>query len=340
MKVSVALCTYNGAGHLPAQLRSIRAQTRLPDELVVSDDGSSDETSAIIEAFGREAPFPVRFHRQGVNLGVTQNFAFALGICRGEFIALCDQDDVWVPRKLEAALGCLERSPHVQVIFSDATLVDDDTRPLPHTLWQAVGLGRREHARLRAGHGLELLFSRTLVTGAAVVMRATFREWLLPIPPGLPTDILHDGWLALLAAARGELATLPAPLFLYRQHPQQQVGVAVQRPARGPWRRLRDGWAVRHRRATERSAVVEAALHRAVTLRGLLHARLGGDGGWLKTWDQGIAHLQARREMPVALPTRLRAVAAETWTGRYARFESQPAAALFRDMAYPPAVGR
>lgn len=335
MKVSVALCTYNGARHLSAQLRSIAVQSRRPDELVISDDGSTDDTLAVVEAFGRTAPFSVRLHRQNVNLGVTQNFAFALGACQGEYIALCDQDDVWLPHKLETAVSCLERDPAVQVAFSDATLADDALRPLARTLWQAMRLRRRERACFRAGRGLELLFSRTLVTGAATVLKAGFRDQLLPIPAVLPTPILHDGWLALLAAARCELALIPEPLFVYRQHSRQQVGVVAERPVPGPWRRLRNGWAVRQRRAAQRRKAIDETLDRAVILRDLLLTRIGAGGAWLRTWDEGIAYLRTRREMPTTFWGRLRTVGTETWMGRYARFAAQPVLDSFRDLAYP-----
>src|SRR3954470_19039846 len=85
---SVAMCTYNGARFLGAQLASVAAQTRPPDELVVCDDRSTDETADIVRAFASRAPFPVRLHVNEENLGSTKNFERALSFCEGEVIVL------------------------------------------------------------------------------------------------------------------------------------------------------------------------------------------------------------------------------------------------------------
>src|SRR4029079_17285220 len=90
----------NGARFLPEQLRSIAAQTRPPDELIVCDDRSTDETAQVIEAFAATAPFPVRLVRNEERLGSTRNFERAVSLCDGSLIALADQDDSWHPEKL------------------------------------------------------------------------------------------------------------------------------------------------------------------------------------------------------------------------------------------------
>ena len=99
--ISVALCTYNGARFLEEQLASLLAQNRRPDELVVCDDRSTDSTVQMLESFSRSAPFPVRIQVNPVNLGSTVNFDRAMRLCAGSLIAFCDQDDIWLPHKLE-----------------------------------------------------------------------------------------------------------------------------------------------------------------------------------------------------------------------------------------------
>jgi len=99
--LSVAMCTYNGEQYLQEQLDSIIAQTRLPNEVVVCDDGSTDATLQILDEFQETAPFPVRIYRNGTRLGPTKNFEKAIKLCSGNVIALSDQDDVWMPHKLE-----------------------------------------------------------------------------------------------------------------------------------------------------------------------------------------------------------------------------------------------
>src|SRR5262249_10160572 len=100
-KISIALCTYNGAKYLSSQLESYLAQTCLPDEVVVCDDCSQDETVTILNDFAIRAPFPVRILVNDQNLGSTKNFEKSISLCSGEIIFLSDQDDVWMPNKIE-----------------------------------------------------------------------------------------------------------------------------------------------------------------------------------------------------------------------------------------------
>ncbi|MFL5505263.1 MAG: glycosyltransferase, partial [Gemmatimonadales bacterium] len=109
--VSVVLCTYNGARYLPEQLDSLARQSLPPTELVVRDDDSTDETASLVAAFAERAPFPVRWTCNAERLGPTRNFGAAIADATGEFVALCDQDDVWLPEKLERVVGALMREP-------------------------------------------------------------------------------------------------------------------------------------------------------------------------------------------------------------------------------------
>src|SRR5258708_3955131 len=100
-RISVAMCSYNGARFLREQLESIATQTRLPDELIIFDDRSTDETIEIIDAFVKHARFPVRVEISESTRGATKNFEKAIALCQHEIITLADQDDVWHPNKLE-----------------------------------------------------------------------------------------------------------------------------------------------------------------------------------------------------------------------------------------------
>src|SRR5215468_7332763 len=122
MKISVAICTYNGARFVREQLASIAAQTRPPDELIVCDDGSKDATVEIINSFARASGFPVQLKINEARLGSTRNFDQALGLCNGEGIAFSDQDDVWLPQKLEMLEKHLMRG--AALAFTDGEVVD------------------------------------------------------------------------------------------------------------------------------------------------------------------------------------------------------------------------
>ena len=136
MKISVAMCTYNGEQYLREQLDSIAKQTRLPDELVVSDDGSIDKTLKLIEEFASSSPFPVRISVNDKNLGTTRNFEKAIWSCEGEVIALCDQDDIWHVKKLELVEALMASAASVGLVISDAELVDAASRRRGRSLWQ------------------------------------------------------------------------------------------------------------------------------------------------------------------------------------------------------------
>ena len=116
LSVSVAMGAYNGTAFLEPQLASLAAQTRLPVELVVCDDNSRDDTVAVLERFAAQAPFEVRIVRNETNLGFGANFMKASGLCRGDLIAWCDQDDVWAPEKLARCVAAFETDPEAVLV--------------------------------------------------------------------------------------------------------------------------------------------------------------------------------------------------------------------------------
>src|SRR5581483_2986961 len=128
MTLSIVMATFNGAAHLPRQLRSLAAQERLPDELVVSDDGSTDQTATILHGFAEQAPFPVRLLTNDRPLGSTANFEVAIAAATGDIIAPCDQDDVWYPEKLKRIEAAFDATPRPSLVFSDADVVDEQLR--------------------------------------------------------------------------------------------------------------------------------------------------------------------------------------------------------------------
>jgi hypothetical protein len=218
-RISIALCTYNGERWLPQQLASIQQQTRLPDELVVCDDRSTDQTLAMLGEFAAAVPFPVEIIRNTETLGSTKNFEKAIRLCGGDLIALSDQDDLWYPNRLERSEHEFIAHPQAGLVFSDADVIDEQNRPLGATLWQQLGFaGKRKHD-LMAGQFV-LLAKHRFVTGATMMFRATLRERFLPIGVGW----VHDEWITLVVAAFSELRPIDLPLIRYRIHGAQQVG--------------------------------------------------------------------------------------------------------------------
>jgi glycosyltransferase involved in cell wall biosynthesis len=226
--ISVAMCTYNGEKFLREQLDSIATQSRLPAELVICDDRSTDSTSEIIQRFADSAPFPVRFHLNPVNLGrsakgITRNFERATELCIGDLIVPCDHDDIWLPQKLDHMARMMEENSQLGGVFSDAQLVNDRGVPKGVLLSETTGLTPHEQERLARGDALPLLLSMTKVYGSSLMFDARLREKILPVPP----HWWFDAWVACMAAVHAKLAFIPEPLFLYRIHATQSVSASL-----------------------------------------------------------------------------------------------------------------
>jgi glycosyltransferase involved in cell wall biosynthesis len=223
MTFSVALCTCNGAAYLPEQLASIAAQRRRPDELIVHDDASEDDTPVIVRTFAERAPFPVRFERHVQRVGSTRNFDGAFAACTGDLIASSDQDDVWRPDKLGAIEQRFREQPGVGLVFSDADLIDAASKPIGSRLWARIGFDQRRQEFWRDRGALTALVPGRLVTGATMAFRSRFRTLVLPTPEGI-APMIHDGWIALAIAAAAGVAFMDDPLVAYRLHASQQIG--------------------------------------------------------------------------------------------------------------------
>ena len=217
--ISVAMATYNGEQFLAQQLASLASQILLPGELVIRDDASTDGTVEAARAFASTAPFPVRIAVNPVNLGSTATFERAIADCHGNAIALCDQDDIWKPQKLARIQDALAGG--CGFVFSDGEIVDTKGIASGSRLWQSLGFTPREQRRFRANPFVSLL-QRNRITGATMAFRASLRDRLLPIP----TEWVHDAWIALILAATEPCDMIEEPLVQYRQHEGQQIGAA------------------------------------------------------------------------------------------------------------------
>ena len=229
MKISVAMCTYNGAGYLPAQLESIVAQSRPPDEIVICDDGSADETRNILDRSASSSLIPVTLRFNENNLGSVKNFDQAIGLCTGDVIALSDQDDVWSNEKLAVIEANFNQRPSAGLVFSDAEIVDENLQPLNRRMWDEIGFDAHKRKLVANGRGLEVLITGWTVTGATMAFRSQFVNLSLPIPEGIA--MIHDGWIALTIAAVSDVVAIDKPLIKYRQHEKQQIGAPERAPA-------------------------------------------------------------------------------------------------------------
>ncbi len=200
--VSVALCTYNGALYLREQLDSLLSQQDATFEIVAVDDGSCDRSREILHDYATRDP-RIRCFDNECNIGPTASFERAMSLCRGAFIAPCDQDDIWHPEKLKRLLAAIGQ---YDVAYCDSDFVDA----------QGHASGRRisDGMTMFAGHNpIAFLFANS-VSGHAMLLRRELFEKARPFP----ADVYHDWWLALCAAGRNGVVYLDEPLVRFRRH--------------------------------------------------------------------------------------------------------------------------
>jgi glycosyltransferase involved in cell wall biosynthesis len=217
--------SYNGARYLQHQLGSIAVQSRLPDELVICDDGSTDATQPIVTTFAKSAPFPVHLHVNQSRLGIAGNFGGAIAQCKGDLIALADQDDVWFADKLQKSVDALCATPEAGLVTANAEVVNEDLCAMGFSVWDGMRLRRREKGWLQGKRAFQLLLRMNFIMGATTVFRSSLRDLILPIPSGYWLN--HDGWIALTVSATSEMLLLDEPVMYYRQHEEQRYGAEV-----------------------------------------------------------------------------------------------------------------
>ncbi len=214
------MCTYNGSRFLQEQLDSIAAQTRQPDEMIVCDDKSEDDTVVILNSFAEKVPFSVHIQINPTNLGSTKNFENAIRMCTGDITFLADQDDIWYPEKTERIETILSSRTEIGAVFTDAQVIDEFSNPVGYRLWESTGFNSSCQEFIKKNRYFKILLKTSVVTGAAMAFRSIYRDFILPIPK----NWVHDGWIALLVSAAAELVFLKDPLIKYRQHEDNQIG--------------------------------------------------------------------------------------------------------------------
>lgn len=309
MKISVALCTYNGADFLSEQLESIVGQSRPPDEIVVCDDGSTDATQTLLQSFSETSPVPVVLHFNEQNLGSIKNFEKAISLCSGDVIALSDQDDVWRNDKLQLIENAFQQAPPAGLVFSDAEIVNADLKSLGRSMWDEVGFDAHKRKLVRSGHVLEVLITGWTVTGATMAFRSEFAKLVLPIPNQI--SMIHDGWIALVVSAVAPVVMIEEPLVQYRQHEKQQIGAPGKKRNAGTEQNVLQ--AIRRPNRT-------ADLHRILATleeRLLAHSATYDTHHALSFVGDYSFHLKVRANLPSNRLNRLLRILRELLTRRY-----------------------
>jgi glycosyltransferase involved in cell wall biosynthesis len=202
-RVSVALCVHDGERWLREQLDSVLAQEGVELEVVALDDGSNDGSLALLREYAARDG-RVRVEANETNLGHLRSFEKCMGLCTGDFIAPCDQDDVWAPTKLATLVAAIGDA---DLAYCDSAYIDEAGASLGKRVSQDLG------PMLAGNDALRFVFRNT-VSGHALLVRREAFESALPFP----TLLFHDWWLALRAAAGNGVVYVDEPLVQFRRH--------------------------------------------------------------------------------------------------------------------------
>ena len=307
-RYAVAICTYNGARYVEAQLTSILAATPACSEVVLIDDASSDETLTIASSTLRDWPGRAVIAVNPVNRGSRRSFERALALTTEPFVFLADQDDHWHRDKPARMLDAFAKRPELLLLHSDAHIVDDALHPLGYGLLRAIEVSAFERHAIHHGDAFDAFVRRNIATGATIAMRRALIDIALPIPDGW----VHDEWLATIASAIGTVDFVDAPLIDYRQHANNQIGARKLS--------LRDKIA---KSFEEPGAYYENQLTRATALleRLIVLGSAVPPDRIAKVRDK-IRHLRIRADLPKSRLGRLVPIVGEWKAGSYRRYSS------------------
>lgn len=207
--ISIALASYNGEQYIKEQLDSILNQTLQNFEVVVCDDCSADRTWEVLQEYQKNDT-RFRIFRNEKNLGFKKNFEKAISLCQGEYIALCDQDDIWTPNHLEVLLNTIGDN---LVACGNAQIVDGEGKDKGYDLKSLEGLDKLYENNLDTAY--RVILNKNPFQGASMLIRKEFFEVALPIPESVN---YHDAWFSALSCLKNGFIYTPTIINKYRQH--------------------------------------------------------------------------------------------------------------------------
>jgi glycosyltransferase involved in cell wall biosynthesis len=288
-RVSIAMATYNGAPYLREQVESLFTQTHLPDELVVQDDCSTDGTLALLRELAACAPFKMWVLESDHNRGVNASFQSAILRCSGDVVFFCDQDDIWLPRKIERCLAALSESPGAGYVFCDALQFSSGTGDLGKSMWQVARFSAARRLAFRRNPLKAMLTGGNFVYGMASAFRREILQRFQPIDCDA-AGMTHDTWFAMHAAALGiKGVALKERLVRYRRHRQQASLVLGGGAASGQARLLKA--------QSQKVALITALGKVRCNIQRDVWFTDGDEDSALDQLDRKIAFLEARERL-------------------------------------------
>ena len=221
--ISVAMATYNGAKYVREQIDSILTQTIQDFELIVCDDCSSDETLSILNDY-KKNDNRIRTYKNESNIGFKKNFEKAIELCHGDYIALCDQDDVWMPNHLETLLSIIGNK---MIACGNADLIDSEGERFGLTLKEMEAFDYEYIEDVQKAYSL--VYFRSPYQGASMLIKKEFLKIALPIPEDIG---YHDSWFSMLSCFYGGMAYTDAIVNKYRMHGNNATGMRIKRKSK------------------------------------------------------------------------------------------------------------
>lgn len=214
--ISVAMCTYNGEKYIKEQIDSILNQSIDNIEIVITDDGSSDNTIEIIyEYMNRDNR--VKLYQNENNLGYVKNFEKAISLCTGEYIALSDQDDIWEFNKLEILINKIKNTKN-DLVYSNALLVDANLISFSKKLI-------KKNEGFEKNNNLYFIYNNC-ISGNTIIFTKVLKEKILPFPDNLS---FHDIWISYVASSISSIIFVDEILIKYRQHENNVTNIGVKK---------------------------------------------------------------------------------------------------------------
>ena len=217
-QIDILLATYNGEKYIREQIDSILAQTYKNIKLIISDDCSKDRTTEILKEYENKDN-RVKFYIQQKNLGVVKNIEFLLNKVESPYYMLADQDDYWMPEKVEKSLETIKEK-NADLVFGDLEVVDENLKTIYPSFNDYMLLTRKINKYIDS-YKVNYLYN--CVTGCTVLAKKETISFILPLPT-TSEHVIHDYWMGLMVALNGKLAYIPEKLIKYRQHGENQVG--------------------------------------------------------------------------------------------------------------------
>ncbi|WP_291322891.1 glycosyltransferase family 2 protein [Desulfonatronospira sp.] len=213
--VAVILSVHNGQAYLVPQLDSILGQTWQDFTLYIRDDGSTDNSPAILQEYARKDSRIRLIKTPGGNLGLTPSLKILLQAVRAQIIFFADQDDHWLPHKIQTMISSVPKSLNTEpwVAFSDLEVTDSQLNTVYPSFWSLAKINPEKTS-------FRHIVRRNCVTGCACAINRR----MLQLVQEMPDQALHDWWLASLASLQGRLIPVRAPLVRYRQHDNNAIG--------------------------------------------------------------------------------------------------------------------